>query len=150
MRNFKSQPWLILVVCFLLTACASSRANSPSVDMSQTVSQAPREASREELVGKASYYADRYHGRSTASGEPYDKNALTAAHKTLPFGTVVRVTRKDNRKSVVVKINDRGPFTAGRVIDLSRYAAEQIDMIERGVVDVELEILAWGNGRRQR
>lgn len=138
----------VLLVC--LAGCAGARANAPQVDTSQTIANAPREATRDELIGRASYYADRYHGRSTASGEPYDKNALTAAHKTLPFGTVVRVTRVDNRKSVVVKINDRGPFTPGRVIDLSRFAAEELDMIQRGVVDVEVEVLGWGNGARTR
>lgn len=92
-------------------------------------------------TGRASWYSDALHGRSTASGEPYDREALTAAHRELPFGTRVRVTRANDRRSVVVRINDRGPFVAGRVIDLSRRAAEELDMIEDGVVDVELVIV---------
>jgi rare lipoprotein A len=86
--------------------------------------------------GGASYYADSLAGNSTASGEPYAPGKLTAAHKTLDFGTVVRVERKDGGGSVTVRVNDRGPFTPGRVIDLSRTAAERIDLITDGVTDV--------------
>nr|WP_300999901.1 septal ring lytic transglycosylase RlpA family protein [Halomonas sp.] len=88
--------------------------------------------------GQASFYADRYHGRQTASGERHDRNALTAAHRSLPFGTHVRVTRVDNGRETVVRINDRGPFVRGRVIDLSRRAAEELDMIGPGVVNVRI------------
>ncbi len=90
--------------------------------------------------GFASYYADRYHGRRTANGERFDVRKLTAAHRTLPFGTVVRVTHATNGRSVVVRINDRGPFVAGRVIDLSPAAARQLDMLRAGLVPVRLEI----------
>ena len=93
--------------------------------------------------GKASYYADSLHGNKTASGEPYDKNALTAAHQELPFGTRVRVTYLENGKSVEVVINDRGPHSKNRVIDLSGAAAEQLDLKKAGVGEVKLEI--YGN-----
>jgi rare lipoprotein A len=92
--------------------------------------------------GLASYYADSYDGRKTASGERFDIAAFTAAHRTLPFGTRVRVTNQDNGKSVVVRITDRGPFVKGRVIDLSPAAAKKIDMIHAGVVPVKLEVLS--------
>ncbi|WP_234274484.1 septal ring lytic transglycosylase RlpA family protein [Billgrantia zhangzhouensis] len=88
--------------------------------------------------GQASFYADRYHGRRTASGETHDRNALTAAHRSLPFGTRVRVTRLDNGRETVVRINDRGPFVRGRVIDLSRRAAEELGMLRQGVAEVRL------------
>jgi rare lipoprotein A len=91
--------------------------------------------------GWAAYYSNVLHGRTTASGAIYDKNAMTAAHKTLPFGTRVKVTNLANGKSVTVTINDRGPFTENRHIDLSRAAAEQVDMIKAGVVPVSIEIL---------
>ena len=91
--------------------------------------------------GEASYYADKFHGRPTASGEKYNKKAFTAAHKTLPFGTKVRVTNLNNNKSVDVIINDRGPFKAGRIIDLSRAAAEKIGLINDGVAKVTVEVL---------
>jgi len=92
-------------------------------------------------TGKASWYGTQHHGKRTASGEPFDQHALTAAHRTLPFGTRVKVTNLNNQRSVVVRINDRGPFRRGRVIDLSRAAAEQLDLIRTGVAPVRLEPL---------
>ncbi|MDH0623352.1 septal ring lytic transglycosylase RlpA family protein [Pseudomonas chengduensis] len=92
-------------------------------------------------TGKASYYGDRHHGQLTASGERFDQNALTAAHRTLPFGTRVRVTNLNNERSVVLRINDRGPFVRGRVIDVSRAAAVRLDMLRAGVVPVRVETL---------
>lgn len=92
-------------------------------------------------TGLGTYYADKYHGRPTASGELYDKFKFTAAHRTLDFGTMVRVTRLDNGRSVVVKINDRGPFSEGRIIDVSRTAAEQLDMIRTGETRVRIEVV---------
>lgn len=92
--------------------------------------------------GIASWYGGKFHGRKTANGETYNMNALTAAHKSLPFGTKVRVTNTRNGDSVVVRINDRGPFVAGRVIDLSRAAAGQIGV--SGVAPVKLAILGRG------
>lgn len=89
-------------------------------------------------TGVASYYAYKYHGRATASGERFDMNEFTAAHQTLPFGARVRVTNLDNGKSVTVRINDRGPFVKGRVIDLSLAAAKRIDMINAGLANVEV------------
>ncbi len=93
--------------------------------------------------GVASYYGAKFHGRRTSSGEAYNKDAYTAAHKTLPFGTVVRVTGLWNNKSVDVKINDRGPFSHGRVIDISTAAAREIGMISKGVGNVSLEIISY-------
>jgi rare lipoprotein A len=92
-------------------------------------------------TGKASYYGDRHHGNKTASGERFDQHALTAAHRSLPFGTRVRVINLSNDKHVVVRINDRGPFVRGRIIDVSRAAAERLDMLRAGVVPVRLEAL---------
>ncbi len=91
--------------------------------------------------GSASYYHDALEGRSTASGEPYRGAAPTAAHRSLPFGSKVRVTSLANGRSVVVRINDRGPFAAGRVIDLSRSAAQEIGLLRRGHGRVQLELL---------
>jgi len=89
--------------------------------------------------GLASWYGGKFQGRRTASGEIFDTNQLTAAHKSLPFGTLVRVTNMDNGKTVVVRINDRGPFVAGRIIDLSRAAATAIAMAGKGVAPVRIE-----------
>ena len=103
-----------------------------------------------ELVGDASYYAEPYHGRPTANGEIFDKNKMTAAHRTLPFNTEVRVTNKRNGRSVEVRINDRGPFIEGRVIDLSYGAARKLDMVRAGVVPVEIKLLRSGQGKSGR
>ena len=91
--------------------------------------------------GIASFYADKFEGKVTASGEKYRHSKLTAAHKTLPFGTMVKVTNLNNNKSVVVKINDRGPFVEGRIIDLSRSAAEDLDFVLHGLIEVKLEVM---------
>jgi peptidoglycan lytic transglycosylase len=93
--------------------------------------------------GIASWYGGKFHGRMTSSGEVFDTNSLTAAHRTLPFGTIVKVTNLDNGKSVEVKINDRGPFVEGRIIDLSRAAAERLGMIDSGVARVSLQIVEF-------
>ena len=94
---------------------------------------------------KASYYAEKYHGRKTANGETFNMYAMTCAHKTLPFGTVLRVTNLSNNKAVDVRVNDRGPFVKGREIDLSKGAAQKIGMIKTGTANVRIEIVSGGN-----
>ncbi|MCC6157168.1 MAG: septal ring lytic transglycosylase RlpA family protein [Deltaproteobacteria bacterium] len=91
--------------------------------------------------GTACWYGTEFHGRRTAGGEIFDQNKLTAAHPSLPFGTIVRVTNTSNDQSVLVRINDRGPWKRGRIIDLSRAAAEQIDMVNAGLAEVEIEVV---------
>ncbi len=93
------------------------------------------------VVGRASYYGPGFQGRSTASGERFNMYDLTAAHRTLPFGTKVQVTNLSNGKSVTVRINDRGPFKRGRIIDLSKAAAGKIDMISSGTARVRVKVL---------
>lgn len=92
--------------------------------------------------GKASYYGARHHGKKTASGERFDQHALTAAHRSLPFGSRVLVTNLRNEQSVVVRINDRGPYARSRIIDLSKAAAERLGMLRAGVVPVRVQQLA--------
>ncbi|QNE41327.1 septal ring lytic transglycosylase RlpA family protein [Hymenobacter sp. NBH84] len=115
-------PGLFLGGLLLLTACGSGR-NA----FTQT--------------GKASYYADKFNGRKTASGSTYRPGRRTAAHNTLPFGTVVRVTNPSTHRSVKVTITDRGPHVKGRVIDLSRKAARKIGMLDAGVAPVQLKVV---------
>lgn len=93
------------------------------------------------ITGSASWYGGKFHGRTTANGERYNMHEMTAAHRTLPFGTKVRVINERNGKAVVVRINDRGPFVGKRVIDLSRGAAQAVGMIDQGVARVKLEVL---------
>lgn len=91
--------------------------------------------------GQASYYANKFKGRRTASGEIYDPDKMTGAHRTLPFGTMVRVMNLDNKKIVTVKINDRGPHIQSRIIDLSYAAAEKLDIIRKGISEVAIEVV---------
>jgi rare lipoprotein A len=96
-------------------------------------------------VGRASWYGSDFHGRKTANGERYNMESLTAAHRTLPFGTRVKVTNLDNGRECVVRINNRGPYLKGRMLDLSKAAARQIGMLTKGVGRVKMQILSYGN-----
>ncbi|NNG01513.1 MAG: septal ring lytic transglycosylase RlpA family protein [Desulfobacteraceae bacterium] len=109
-------------------------------------SQAPRDIPHKSVMvkkqtGLASYYSSRLHGCKTASGEYYDETNMTAAHRTYKFGTRLKVTNLSNNRTVIVRVNDRGPFVKGRIIDLSRKAAEQVGMIKQGVVRVRIEVI---------
>src|SRR5689334_10097862 len=132
---------LVFVVGTLLFlfACGHKnvRVTAPTTAPPSTATVSPSD-----LEGLASYYAEPYHGRKTASGEIFDTyKDLTAAHRTLPFNTMVRVTNKTNGRQVDVRINDRGPFVQGRVIDLSVRAAREIDLMRPGLAPVSLKIL---------
>ena len=94
-------------------------------------------------VGIASWYGPGFHGNLTANGETYDMDSVSAAHKTLPFGTIVRVVEFDTGRSIVVRINDRGPFVDGRIIDLSKGAAEELGIVNKGITKVGLRIIRW-------
>ncbi len=101
---------------------------------------------QDDFAGNASFYADKFVGRKTANGDIYSHNKYTCAHKSLPFGTKLRVTNLANNKSVVVTVNDRGPFVQSRVLDLSKSAAKEISMINQGIAKVSVEIIdADGN-----
>jgi rare lipoprotein A len=122
-------PLMAVATAFILNACAgSSRSTSYS----------------DELEGIASYYAEDFNGRTTSNGEKYNMNGLTAAHRTLPYNSIVRVTNLDNNRSVKVRINDRGPFKGDRVIDLSFKAALEIGLIANGTAPVKIEVIKLG------
>lgn len=127
--TLKRLRWLILLVApVVLGGCASMAGMAPHGAVYQR--------------GEASYYAASFAGRQTANGERFDPGALTAAHPRLPMGTRVRVTNQTNQRHVIVRINDRGPFAHGRVIDLSPAAARQLQMIRAGVAPVTLQIVS--------
>lgn len=113
----------LLALCALFAGCASH----PTGDY--------------DAKGQASWYGPKHHGNRTASGEKFDRNALTAAHRSLPFGTRVKVTNLNNDKSVVVRINDRGPHVRSRLIDVSQKAATQLDMVRSGTAKVRVQSL---------
>jgi rare lipoprotein A len=120
--------------------CASGKSRPASTSQQQKAQPSGGGSSHHEK-GIASWYGGKFHGRTTASGERYDMNKLTAAHRKLPFGSRVRVTNLDNGRQVVVRITDRGPFVHGRIIDLSREAARRIDMIQAGTARVRIEVI---------
>ena len=119
----------ISVLLVILTACSTAPSN---------INNQQRNVAEQ---GKASFYADKYHGRTTASGERFSQQAATAAHLKLPFGTRVNVTNIANNKSVVVRINDRGPYIRGRIIDLSKAMFEKIADSSAGVIDVSVTVI---------
>lgn len=158
-----------LLICLMLAGCALSckvapRYSAPDegegpaiktrsvedgsseLDELEAIEKKNLEVGKEgtSVEGKASYYGKKFDGKKTASGEVFDMNKMTAAHRTYPFGTVVRVTNLANQKSVEVLINDRGPFVEGRIIDLSYAAAKELDMIKSGTADVKVETLKLG------
>ena len=130
-----SMRWLSiasLLVALLATGCATNRYEPPK----------PQDTVR----GLASWYGKDFHGKPTANGETYDMYGISAAHRELPLGTVVDVTHLDNGRQIRVRINDRGPFIKGRILDLSYGAAQELDMVNEGVARVEIRIVSVGNG----
>jgi len=101
---------------------------------------------KKRMVGISSFYAEDFHGKLTANGEIYDMYGLTAAHKTLPLNTVARVTNLTNGKSLILRINDRGPYIQGRMLDCSYGAAKKLDFIKSGTTKVQIDIIEWGDG----
>jgi rare lipoprotein A len=134
---------ILLSMVISCSTTGMSRANGESGQWSRESLRRDRRqlASLETYYGTASYYAEKFHGKKTASGEVYDMNDLTAAHRSLPFGTICRVTNLNNDKSVLVRINDRGPFVENRIMDLSLGAARTIDGVADGLIKVKIEVL---------
>jgi rare lipoprotein A len=128
---------LLAVVGLLGSGCASAPRSQPSAG-----------ASAGPTVGIASYYGKQYHGRKTASGERFNMHELTAAHRTLPFGTNLKVTNLANDRSVVVRVNDRGPFKRDRILDVSMEAARRLQMVAAGLARVRIEPLNQPDSRR--
>jgi rare lipoprotein A len=158
-RTSKRRRACLLPLVVALSACGggNSHMRAQGGHLSPIEDPDPADYARREpvvvLEGSASYYSDSLAGNHTANGEVYDPGRLTAASRDLPFGSIVRVTRRDTGASVLVRVNDRGPFgSRKRILDLSRAAAEELRMIERGVAPVRAEVLLLGktNERRRR
>jgi peptidoglycan lytic transglycosylase len=141
---------VIAPACAVLGGCAQPERAGPSETAPAASAPAPPEAETAAPVsqrGRISLYGKDFAGKRTASGEVFDPERLTMAHRTLPFGTRVRVTNLENQRSVEVIVNDRGPFVRGRIADLSAGAARQIEMVVDGVVDALLEVLQPAKAR---
>jgi len=135
-------PVLLIVVFFLLSACAPRQriVYERRIPPPEKETKIEKRETREVQQGIASWYGKDFHGRQTSSGEVYDMYQLTCAHQTLPLGTMVMVTNLENGKSVELKVNDRGPFVKGRIIDVSYAAAKMLDMSEKGTAMVKVEV----------
>ena len=129
------------------SAPAATAAPAPAAPAAPAPAAAP---SADASEGKVAYYGRKFAGRKTASGERFDPAALTMAHKTLPFGTRVKVTNLKNKRSVVVRVNDRGPTTADRVGDVSYAAASRLKMLRSGVVEAKLEVVGQAKAKRAK
>ena len=136
---------LLIFAIGLSSGCFSRpryRSSPPATDSEKTAADAPVISTKDAFqVGFASYYAHKFHGRPTASGEIYNMYGLSAAHRELPLGTVIHVTHLGNGRNVKVTVNDRGPFVEGRILDLSLGAARRLDMVEEGVARVKIRII---------
>ena len=130
---------VIITFVFVCSCASSSRFASKKLYRNSNNIQ-----NGEILVGYASYYADKFHGKKTANGEIFNMHDYTAAHRNLPFGTILLVTNLENGKKIKVRVNDRGPFVAGRILDLSLQAAKDIGLIKSGITKVEIKILKLG------
>jgi rare lipoprotein A len=132
---------LVLLAAGALASCAPySRTGTRSGNDTSLNGAAPLAVEE----GEASYYADKFEGRATASGELFSQTELTVAHRTYPFGTMLRIVNLHNNRVVIVRVNDRGPGKASRIVDLSRRAAEELQMVADGIVRVRVEVLRWG------
>ncbi|NOZ08162.1 MAG: septal ring lytic transglycosylase RlpA family protein [FCB group bacterium] len=136
---------------FLTFSCTPSPRYGAGSTHTKNASGKPKKSSvkqvhhKKVMTGIASYYGRDFHGKLTANGEVYDMYGLTAAHKTLPLNTIVRVTNLDNDKSLILRINDRGPYIEGRILDCSYGAAKKLGYLKAGTARVRIEVIEWGD-----
>jgi rare lipoprotein A len=142
-NQFKKQMKVLFLLFFSFFAFASVSAQQTDLQRDSILTdslqtQFLRNDSLRTVIGKASYYASKFHGRRTANGEVFSNKKMTAAHLKLPFGTIVKVTNLDNGRTVIVKVNDRGPHTKAFIIDVSQAAAKELGFYTKGVAKVEI------------
>jgi len=144
---------IVFILIISLMACSSApryaqgSSHSPMARSSKNIRNGSKNVKHKKLmIGISSYYAEDFHGKLTANGEVYDMYGVTAAHKTLPLNTIVRVTNLDNEKSLILRINDRGPYVKGRILDCSYGAAKKLGFLSNGTTQVRVEVIEWGDG----
>ena len=146
---------IVLIIYFTyISGCANSPRYRTGPVKSRTTKQKPPALKtvskgnyRRVITGVSSFYAEDFHGKLTANGEIYDMYGLTAAHKNLPLNTIVRVTNLDNNKSLILRINDRGPYVKGRILDCSYGAAKKLGFINNGTTKVKIEVIELGDNK---
>jgi rare lipoprotein A len=141
---------IVFGACVIALGMASAWAQTGAAAAAAPASAAPAAAAAASTeTGKLAWYGKKFTGRKTASGEAFNPSALTMAHKTLPFGTLVKVTNPKNGKSVTLRVNDRGPTQADRVGDVSYAAARRLDMVKSGVIEAELTVVGMAKGKKR-
>ena len=128
------------------TATKKQKQKNKKHNKKKKNNKSPFDKSKKVFRGISSYYGPQFHGKLTANGEIFDMYGVSAAHKELPFNTVVRVTNEDNGKSLIIRINDRGPYISGRILDCSFGAAKKLGFVGEGTAPVKIEVLEWGDG----
>tara|TARA_Y100000768_G_scaffold252558_1_gene191880 strand:+ start:1074 stop:1547 length:474 start_codon:yes stop_codon:yes gene_type:complete len=145
----------ILLLFFLIESCSpaprySSDSKNNVSSSKQTVKKNKKKTfnkNKKTFTGVSSYYGAKFHGKLTANGEVYDMYGVTAAHKEIPLNTVARVTNLDNGKSLILRINDRGPYIDGRILDCSYGAAKKLDFLTQGTANVKIDVIEWGDNK---
>ena len=146
------------LICLMIMGCSSSpryttgstpnrSKSTKKIKSTSASSKNGKVKHRKVMTGISSFYAEDFHGKLTANGEVYDMYGVTAAHKTLPLNTVCRVTNLANNKSLILRINDRGPYIKGRILDCSYGAAKKLDFIKEGTTNVKIEVIEFGDGK---
>ena len=152
-KNFIIYSSVLIFIIF--SGCTSSpRYSRSNGSINDSISKEPSKKGKKSRVrhrkiikGISSFYAEDFHGKLTANGEIYDMYGLTAAHKTMPLNTICRVTNLENDKSLILRINDRGPYIKGRILDCSYGAAKKLDFINQGTTMVKIEVIEWGDNK---
>ena len=142
--------YFLIVMCIIFTDCTNSPRYGNSVGTRKKSNPKNIKSAKrvpKVITGVSSFYGTDFHGKLTANGEVYDMYGLTAAHKTLPLNTIVRVTNLANNKSLILRINDRGPYIKGRILDCSYGAAKKLDFIIQGTTKVRIEIIEVGDNK---
>ena len=138
----------IIIIITYIQSCSNSpryNRNKPKPNISKTKPKLNK--NQRVIYGISSYYGKDFHGKLTANGEVFDMYGLTAAHKTLPLNTIIRVTNKTNDKSLILRVNDRGPYVGNRILDCSYGAALKLDFLNQGTTEVKIEIIEWGDDK---
>lgn len=132
----------------MIYSCSNSpRYNRNKPRPGQSIKNTKPKKIQKVFYGTSSYYGKDFHGKLTANGEVFDMYGLTAAHKTLPLNTIIRVTNKANDKSLILRVNDRGPFVGNRILDCSYGAALKLDFLNQGITEVKIEVIEWGDNQ---
>ena len=146
--------FLSLVLCFGSCSSSPRYSSSSETKLKKINEKTPSLSTRNKNIkhrrimkGVSSFYAEDFHGKLTANGEVYDMYGLTAAHKTLPLNTIIRVTNLVNDKSLILRVNDRGPYVKGRKLDCSYGAAKKLEFVNDGTVEVKIEVIEWGDNK---